>query len=75
MITNNKTTARCPYCGYNNEVDASRLPDSYINVIGCDSDDGPGCGRMFAIQARMRLEVVSVYELVEHYNSVPDNNK
>lgn len=70
MLTIDRTDAKCPYCGHRNDIDASKLDDSYINVIECDGYEG-GCGGMFGIQAKMILDVVSVYELVEHYASVP----
>jgi hypothetical protein len=54
---------KCPYCGYNNRIWCDLL-DYGPQVVTCDCDDGPGCGRYFAFSTVWAAKV-QTYALTE----------
>ena len=69
MNTNSPVRAKCPSCGYVNELtarylDATGAKEGTPLVVTCDCDDGGGCGQWFVITISFSA-TVNVYELQE----------
>jgi transcription elongation factor Elf1 len=54
-------TVICPHCGNVNRLTTSKT--DYTQIVECDIEDSPGCGKYFVVKARIEVIITDVYTL------------
>ena len=60
----------CPMCGHINTLWLDAKDRNSFRVVTCDTENGPGCDRYFAVQFHIKASAI-VYNLVETAEATP----